>query len=122
MKLQELRATCKQWATKLGLAHWKISIRWMNEEESEEHPGINGFCYWSADHTHGWIRISKDSEDILHTTIHEILHLRLDGHLPMTYKKSVPLEVTINALTAALLESVDRGTIEAEEAAKDEAY
>lgn len=112
MKLQELRAFCKLWAAKLGLAHWRIVIRWMTPEEEEEFPDINGFCYWSPDHTHGWVRISKDSEDTKHTIVHELLHLRIEGHAPMTGKKNMPLEVTINALTAALLESTDRGTLE----------
>lgn len=115
MKLQELRAFCKLWAGKLGLSHWRIIIRWMTAEEEEEFPNINGFCFWSPDHTHGWIRISKDSEDIRHTVIHEILHLRIEGSAPMTGKKNMPLEVCINAITAALLESTDRGTVEESE-------
>ena len=103
--LKTIQAYTRKWLVRLGMGHWEVTIRFMNKEESEgEFEECNGFCRWSEQHTHAEIVISREAENWRHTCIHECLHLRLEGHRPLTRTKAdIPLEVTINALTRAFL-------------------
>jgi Zn-dependent peptidase ImmA (M78 family) len=103
MKLAEVRAYGKLWQSRLKLLDWDVQYRWMTKAESLEMSDCNGFCQWSEQHRSAVIAISKDSESIPRTVIHELGHLRIEGHLPCSGETNIPLEVAINALTEALL-------------------
>jgi Zn-dependent peptidase ImmA (M78 family) len=75
----------------------------MTKAESEQNPFWNGYCVWSEEHKSAGISISKKAEHIQHTIIHELLHIRLDGHAPMLEAQSVSTEVTVNAMASMLL-------------------
>jgi Zn-dependent peptidase ImmA (M78 family) len=56
---------------------------WMPAKESKgEFAGSNGYCIWNEEHRIAQIVISRDSEDINHTVVHELLHLLIEGNMP----------------------------------------
>jgi Zn-dependent peptidase ImmA (M78 family) len=104
MTLRELLAYTAKWRDQLGLSQWEIEVKWMCAADSRSMPDANGYCWWSEQHQYAEIRIAKDSTDIEHTVIHELLHLRLEGHAVMadTDVHRTPIEVCINRLADQL--------------------
>jgi Zn-dependent peptidase ImmA (M78 family) len=107
MTLSQLKKLTSSWQKKLRLLDWDIAVRWMSrEEENGEFAHANGYCIWSEQHKSAKIVISRNSEDIDHTVVHELLHVLLDGHLPIAkahVRDVIPHEFAINALADALL-------------------
>ena len=104
MTLRELLAYTGKWRDQLGLSQWEIEAKWMSAADRRSMPDTNGYCWWSEQHQYAEIRVSKDSEDIEHTVIHELLHLRLEGHEVMAEMDNhrTPVEVCINRLADQL--------------------
>lgn len=104
MNPKEIKDFTSTWAKRLGLSHWYIKVRWMTKAEDKELDDCNGFTYWSAQHTHAIIALSKSPEDWKHTIVHELLHIRLTGHKDMkNWRTDVAEEIAINSLASALL-------------------
>lgn len=83
MTLKALRELGRRWQAHLRLADWTIKFDFMTKAHSKEHPEWNGFVVWDDQHHSASIRISKDAQDITHALVHELMHIRLEGHVPM---------------------------------------
>lgn len=98
MTIRELRKECRKWQDLLGLSQWKIELRWATRTEAKE---AQGSAVWHPDEERAWIVVSRTSDQRA-TLIHELLHVRWEGHKPYG-GYSVHQERAINAITAALL-------------------
>lgn len=107
--IETMKKFAGDWMRLLGLAHWDVYLRYMTteEEKSEYYKDANAFVRWNNQHTIAEMAVAHECEDWRHAIVHELLHLRVDGHAPF---ESAPSgaeeharEVTINALTKALL-------------------
>lgn len=92
------------WQRILRLQNWEIDVRWMLK--SDDHfECSNGYCVWSEQHKSAKIVISKESEDIEQTVVHECLHLLLHGNKPIERAMRGDLvgqEFAINTLASVL--------------------
>lgn len=108
MTLKAMKEFAATWQSNLRLQEWDIKYRWMKKEEqsSDEFVNCNGFCVWNAQHKTAAVIISKSAESVHFTVIHELLHIRLEGHQELEGGTDIQLEVTINSLTAAFMSLV----------------
>jgi Zn-dependent peptidase ImmA (M78 family) len=75
----------------------------MTADERQEMKDSNGFSLWNPEYNLAVVVLARDGEHIRHTVIHELLHVRLQGHDYMPTKRSLTTEATINALAKALI-------------------
>ena len=101
MSIKELRTLVDQWKPRLGLENWKISVRWAKKGEVEEY--CHGLVFWTTELATARILISKKSDDYLHTVVHELLHIRLEGHLSEVHADDPLYEQALNKLAEALI-------------------
>ena len=100
MTIGELRASARYWQERLGLNDWKITIRQAKNSEmaGDEYAG---HAYWIPEYPEGTILVRRGSGvDIV---LHELLHIRLEGHRPSPKRYDALYERALNALTDALL-------------------
>ena len=121
--ISRLRAFTEAWASRLGLGDasdggWEISVLWATK--THESSGLidadcAGSCSWMVEHKQAFIYVSRrmnaDWPEIQETLLHELLHIRLEGHLDRAKRYDAHYEHAINYLSKMLL------TIAAEEAA-----
>lgn len=89
---RNLISISREWANMLGLAHWKISVRWANKEDIEEMgPHADANIKYKICPEYASIRIKRkedctfvdeseryDAEELI---VHELLHL-VFAHFP----------------------------------------
>ncbi|MCR5336500.1 MAG: hypothetical protein K6E42_08110 [Synergistes sp.] len=91
-RVQTLEEICKEWAPRLGLGHWEISIRWADEKDIEEMgPWADAHVKYKFCVERAAIRVKKeedckpidasDSYDAEELIVHELLHL-VFAHFP----------------------------------------
>lgn len=103
MKLKALRELGRYWQDHLRLSDWSIKFDFMTKAHSKEHPAWNGFVIWDDQHHSASIRVSRDAQDITHAVVHELLHVRLEGHLPIEEcNGSSNWEFVINTMATVL--------------------
>jgi hypothetical protein len=104
--LGQLRQHCRTWQARLGLRDWTITVGWLTPEQAQAQ-SAQGTAEWNADEQTGHVSIDPESPDALATLIHELLHIRLDGH--RVYPGyDLHQERAINAITAALMRKVNQ--------------
>lgn len=107
MDIGELAA---DWAERLCLPHWDIQVKVVPEAaESSWEPGTlcsehSGECWWNGEHGSAYILVSDKHPNPEQILVHEMLHLRLEGHLPEPLDYNHQYERAINAIADALLE------------------
>ena len=108
MRLVELKRVAKVWQRRLGIQDWKLEIIWGDKVDREATPfsdelteGCAGLIWWSAEHAHAKIVLAKGQSHS--TLVHELLHLRLEGHLPGPRKYDALYERALNQLAEALI-------------------
>lgn len=110
MGIKELRSECLKWQAAIGLKDWKIKVVWgVPTKEPDYWKGeidltSQANSWWQAEESRGIIAIYKKCEDPLGALVHELIHVRLEGHHE-PYKKSYDImyERGINAITERLL-------------------
>lgn len=121
MKISELRLAAGEWQARLGLHEWELLIAWGKKAQPGCLPEIKklemdddceGNCYWQPEHPFGIILLRRKSTAHLHTLVHEMLHLRLEGHQNQPNDYDPLYERSINALTAALLGETEPNAVE----------
>ncbi len=107
MRIAELRETCRYWQTELGLTDWRIHLRFPKAGEiSQEYAG---HTYWKPEYPEGLIIVDRSAG--AHTIVHELLHIRLEGHR-IACKRYDPLyERALNCLAEALLKDPEPGEL-----------
>lgn len=103
-----LRRTCRKWQKRLGLLDWKISVVFCPVSDLSE--GSSANISWEPDDmstAQMWVADPSEVErdNVAWFTesnmIHELIHLRFYGHLPVP-EYNVNEERAINAITLAL--------------------
>jgi hypothetical protein len=112
--IASLRRFTEAWALRLGLGTpdaggWGISVTWATKADaangliSDEDAGS---CVWMIEHREANIYLNKryaaDLAELHLTIIHELLHIRLEGHLPRAKRYDPHYEHAINYLSGAL--------------------
>ena len=108
MKIAELRKDARAWQERLGLTEWQIQVNWGKPSQQPDYSkgemdaGSVGNACWHTEECRAWIYLRRGSEHLRETLVHELLHIRLEGHRePVRYS---PLyERALNAIVAALL-------------------
>jgi hypothetical protein len=101
MPIKKLRGLCQLWQSRLGLKDWAITVRY--GKPSDMTPSCVGNSSWEPDQQTAEVIILRPRyipHDIEGTLIHELLHVRFEGH--RAPKVDTHLERAINAVTTAL--------------------
>lgn len=104
MTLKRLRTLAKKWIVALRLTDWEIDFKLV--PNTEELGKCAGTCVWQTEYKTATIEIAGDQPpgEIEETLIHELLHLALEGHKPLTqkYKYDAMYERGLNVISEAL--------------------
>lgn len=100
MTLKEFRLAADSWKVKLGLADYRFEIRRAKPSDMEGSEYV-GHAFWKPEFQDARILLRKDAT--LHDLVHEMLHVRLESHLPAPREYDPLYERGINAITDALV-------------------
>lgn len=110
MGIRELRKESEKWQTRLGLKEWDIRLVWGIASDQPDYwsgeidHGVDANSWWQAEECRAIISIDKECADPLGTLVHELVHIRFEGHHAPDKRRYDPLyERAINATVAALL-------------------
>ncbi len=97
----------------LGLQDWRIQTAWYREKEREspllELDEVAAILWWPESRFAKLrIRRRRDLEDYEDDVLHELCHLRLEGHKPCVHGRDPQYEWGLNAIVEALLAKEDR--------------
>ena len=110
---KKLQTLARKWIKKLELGSplWrKIDVAVMTAEEQAQHDGTLGICLWDIDNSYAYVGLAPEEKHVEdqtlmeETLVHELLHLRLQGH--KEYKKEYDdphLERALNLLAEILV-------------------
>src|SRR6185369_9187652 len=110
--MADLRRDLAFWQAALGLQHWRITLKRGKSVEIDPKPFSNEILSTCAAHS-WWVAESPNAVIALlptegtHTLVHELLHIRLEGHRKSPAKYDPLYERAINHLTEALLAQAD---------------
>ena len=97
---------------KLGPPVWSITVSFGKEEELD---GSLGLCSWNIDYATAEIKIASEKEHtnsgttIDETIVHELGHLRFEGHKDCTSERDPHIERALNIL-AEIIVSYEQNT------------
>jgi len=97
----------------MGMSEWAIITRWATraECESQSTPAydVGAFTSWFPDTSSATISINpRITQDFYHTVIHELLHLRLEGHKMPRISLDAMYERGLNYVATLLKDTYDR--------------
>jgi hypothetical protein len=98
--LEELRATCLRWQAILQLRDWRIKVEFGRPEDMA---GELGEVVWDAEDATAKIKIAPNQKRPEATLVHELLHVRMEGHAPNDGTHEVGYERNLNHLQRALM-------------------
>ncbi len=106
--IAELRRDLAFWQDALGLQHWRITLKRGKAVKEDPKPFSNEILDTAV--AHSWWAVESPNAVIAllpsqgtHTLVHELLHIRLEGHLDCPAKYDALYERAINHLADALL-------------------
>jgi hypothetical protein len=80
MTSRQLTAFGKKYMKRLGMEDWIAGAVFRVQKLD----GLCGHSEWMAEERKCWIAVTPADEDMMQETlIHEILHVRFEGHLPL---------------------------------------
>lgn len=100
MTSAQLQARCDYWADRLNLREWHITATFGTAKQMH---GDLGNVFWHTEELKATVRISRTVTAKEETLIHELLHVVIQGHAPLTTPYDVNLEKAINRLAAAFM-------------------
>ncbi len=110
--MADLRRDLAFWQAALGLQHWRIDLKRGVPVKGEAKPFTAelpdnwvGATWWTVEDPNVVISIRKGEGT--HTLVHELLHLRLEGHRPCPARYNPHYERALNHLADALMEGQD---------------
>lgn len=108
--LKTLRKVAAKWQSILALDEWDIDIRWATAKDIADGSFDNdvaGSCQWQVEHKYCLILLSRkhltEPQGYEGTIIHELLHLRNEGHRDRAVKYDSHYEYAINCTMRALM-------------------
>lgn len=106
MYLKDAKKLIAYWQTELNLRNWKIDIQWAPAHEMSHDDAIASIWWFTEDEI-AHVKLVKAavcSDDIFEETIvHEMLHLRLEGHRTIEKRYDPQYELALNRLAALLV-------------------
>ena len=112
MRMIELRRALNQWRDRLGLANFKIELAQGRALPPGQEPepfskdlahDCSGHTWWQAEYPEVLIVVRRGEDEA--TIVHELLHLRLEGHLTRPRKYDPLYERALNELADALVKA-----------------
>jgi hypothetical protein len=100
MTSRQANSFVKEWQARLGLQNWEVSITVVEPEVLGDNEAET---LWDPREALAEIKIKRNVQDFKHTIIHELIHLRIQGHTDPPDKEDILLEVAINKLSAAFV-------------------
>lgn len=109
LSIKEIRKEATHWQRELGLGDWEIQVNWgrpaavPNFDKGEMEADSVGNVCWHTEESVAWVYLRRGAGNVQETLVHEMLHVRLEGHreAPMRYD---PLyERALNAIATALV-------------------
>ncbi len=108
--IRELRKAAGYWRDALGLNEWTLYVFYgkpitgcdpslANGEIADD---CEGQAEWHTEETQAFIALRRGKATV-ETVVHELLHIRLEGHRPAPLKYDPLYERALNVLAAALL-------------------
>lgn len=110
--MADLKRDLAFWQAALGLQHWRISLKRGKSVEADPKPFSNEILRTAVAHS-WWVAESPNAVIAMlrgqgtHTLLHELIHIRLEGHRASPAKYDPLYERAINHLTEALLAQAD---------------
>ena len=108
MLISEARELTKKWQDRLGLKDWIIKVRWMKPGDDKEFgltDEIQGAIHWYNQRKQALMLLRRDATE--HTALHELIHLRTEGHREQPKRYDEQYELAINALADALIREIE---------------
>lgn len=106
MTLARARRLCKKWQGRLKMTDHVIELRFPVASDEFDKKTTVARCTWTPQYTWGRILVTRAVTE--HDIVHELLHLRLEGHTSLDSKEAKRkrgdflYERAINALAEAL--------------------
>jgi hypothetical protein len=107
--IKQLRQECVRWQHALDLKDWKIKLVWgVPTQEPDYWKGemaldAQANSWWQPEESRAIIAIDRKCEDPVGALIHELLHIRLEGHHePYRKKYDIMYERGLNAIVESL--------------------
>jgi len=103
MTIARVREIVAEYRALLDLTDWDIRCRWSRRGELAD---ADGQCRWQPEYRIADVVLRRQQPDseIPHTVVHELLHLRLQGHTLNEAPYDPQLELGINRTAAAILQ------------------
>ncbi len=111
--MAELHRDLAIWQKALGLQNWRIALRRGKPVDHDEPEPFSaelaqdsvGHAWWMVESPNAMIVLKRGEGT--HTLVHELLHIRLEGHRSAPLKYDPHYERALNHLTEALLAQQD---------------
>ena len=102
MQISEARQILAEYQALLDLGDWSIKCRWSKPGELD---GDCGSIPWQTEYKIATLILERTQTDkeIPHTIIHELEHLRLEGHGECVDRGDKLYELGLNRIASALL-------------------
>jgi hypothetical protein len=100
MRISEARALAREWQKVLGVAHWKIHVRWAKPGDRVD--DCYGCCEWFTEEANAAVILNRSRADE-ETIVHELLHVAFEGHLSDSKPYDPLYEQAINRLAKVLV-------------------
>lgn len=108
MTIREARKRADYWKKKLGLDNFKFEIKRVTSKEMAGDEYV-GHAYWKPEYQEARIHLRKDANE--HDLLHEIVHVRMESHLPAPREYDPLYERGINAMVDALIGYPEPGSL-----------
>ena len=116
MTARELNSLLRVWQERLGLSEWVIYIRQCKPQDLATYDTrFENYaeCNWSTETREAWIGIvaaryhagHRDPRVVNESIVHELMHIALEGHKPLTgkYRYDANYEYGLNKLASAIV-------------------
>lgn len=102
MRISEARQCLAEYQALLDLGEWEIACRWAKAGEIEDDCAR---IPWQTEYKTAVLILNRTqlSNEIPHTIIHELEHLRLEGHKEYVFAYDKMYELGLNRIADAIL-------------------
>lgn len=104
MKISEARDVCLEWQKSLGLESWDVRVRWANPKDKMTLDDYGQIMWWTEECRAEMILHRKNAD--VETIVHELMHVRLEGHRPEPLPYDAVYEQGLNRVVSILVNGV----------------
>ena len=109
LSIKEIRKEAAHWQRELGLGDWTIHVNWAKQKAAPDYDkwemdtdSVASVC-WHAEESIAWIYLLRGAGSEQETLVHEMLHVRLEGHREAPVPYDLLYERALNAIATALV-------------------